>query len=149
MAERIIKDNDTIMESIRELVSEGKTVEISVKGCSMNPFIVEGRDQVILGPWSDCQIRKGAVVLVRDSRSIWLMHRIIARVENTIVLQGDGNVGTKERASTDEIIALMHAVRRKGKIYSHKSICWKAYSFFWKLLNPVRGYALAIWRRLL
>ena len=48
------------------MISEGKTVTITVKGNSMNPFIVHMRDQMTLGPWKDEDIRKGTVALVKD-----------------------------------------------------------------------------------
>ena len=58
MTKTIVKDKTTMMEEIRTLISEGKTVSLTVKGNSMNPFIVHLRDQIILGPWKDEDIKK-------------------------------------------------------------------------------------------
>ena len=74
-----IKDKATIMEEVRKLISEGVTVELKAKGYSMNPFIMHMRDELFLGPWEDNEIRKGAVVLVKDRRGFYLVHRIIER----------------------------------------------------------------------
>lgn len=137
-----------MMEEIRRLVSEGKTVSITAKGYSMNPFIVHMRDQIVLGPWTSEQIRKGAVVLVKDVRGCYLIHRIIKRQGGQLTLMGDGNIGSIETAKVQDIIALMHGVTKKGRTYSVKSLRWRLYSWFWKLLTPVRRYPLALWRRL-
>ena len=144
----IIKEQSLMMTEIQKLISEGKTVSICAKGYSMNPFIIHMRDQIVLGPWTDEDIKKGAVVLVKDIRGIYVIHRIIARDGNKITLLGDGNIGITETAHIKDIIALMHAVTKKRRTYSVKSLRWRLYSWFWKLLTPVRRYPLALWRRL-
>ena len=137
-----------MMQEISRLISEGKTISISAKGYSMNPFIVHMKDQITLGSWTDDQIKKGAVVLVRDVRGCYIIHRIIKREGNVLTLMGDGNIGIIETARVEDIIALMHAVIKKGRTYSVNSLSWRLYSWFWKLLTPVRRYPLAVWRRL-
>ena len=137
-----------MMQEISRLISEGKTISISAKGYSMNPFIVHMKDQITLGSWTDDQIKKGAVVLVRDVRGCYIIHRIIKREGNVLTLMGDGNIGIIETAYVEDIIALMHAVIKKGRTYSVKSLRWRLYSWLWKLLTPVRRYPLAVWRRL-
>ena len=144
----IIKDQTLMMTEISKLISEGKTVSIIGKGYSMNPFIMHMRDQLILGPWKDEDIRKGAVVLVKDTRGCYVVHRIIKREGDRITLMGDGNIGITETAYIKDVIALMHGCTKKGRTYSVKSLRWRLYSWFWKILTPVRRYPLALWRRL-
>lgn len=137
-----------MMEEIRNLISEGRTVSLTVKGNSMNPFMVSMRDQMTLGPWKDQDIRRGCVALVRDSKGNYLIHRIIERNDNTITLLGDGNVGFTETATLDNIIGIMYSITRKGHEYTADSAVWRFYSWFWMLLTPVRRWPLRIWRRL-
>ena len=137
-----------MMEEIRTLISEGKSVTLTVKGNSMNPFIVHMRDRMTLGPWKDEDIRKGTVALVRDIRGNYLIHRIIRKDENTVTLLGDGNVGFTETATIDNIIGIMHSVERKNKIWTSNSMIWRLYSWVWMTLTPLRRYPLAIWRKL-
>lgn len=144
----IIKDQNIMMKEIRQLISEGKSVSICAKGYSMNPFIMHMRDQITLGPWKDEDIRKGAVVLVKDIRGFYIVHRIIKREGDKLTLMGDGNIGIKETAHTDAIIGLMTGGVKKGRTFSVKSLRWRLYSWFWKMLTPVRRYPLALWRRL-
>ena len=148
MAKTIIKDNAIMMEEIRVLISEGKTVTITVKGNSMNPFMVHLRDQMTLGPWKEEDIKKGTVALVRDIHGNHLIHRIIKVYPNHVVLLGDGNLIQTETATKDNIIGIMYAITRKGRTYTHKSLTWRAYSALWDLLTPVRRWPLYFWRRL-
>ena len=148
MAKRIIKDNGVMMEEIRQLVSEGKTVTITVKGNSMNPFMVHLRDQITLGPWKDADIKAGTVALVKDTRGKYLIHRIIRRNKSTITLLGDGNIAQTETATTDNINAIMHSITRKGHTWSSDSLVWRIYSAIWKLISPARRYPLGLWRKL-
>ena len=137
-----------MMEEIRKLISEGRTVSLTVKGNSMNPFLVSLRDQMTLGPWKDEDIRKGCVALVKDIRGNYLIHRIISRDGNTVTLIGDGNVGLYEKAITDEIIGIMYSITRKGKVWKADDRMWKLYSWFWMLILPVRRWPLGLWRRI-
>ena len=144
----IVKDQATIMAEIVKLISEGHTVTITAKGYSMNPFIVHMKDEITLGPWEDHMIRKGAVVLVKDNRGMFVLHRIISRKGDQIRLMGDGNIGITEDASTKNIIGLMTAVTKKRRTYKTESLTWRLYSWFWQLITPIKRYPLALWRKL-
>ena len=137
-----------MMEEIRTLISEGKSVTLTVKGNSMNPFIVHMRDRMTLGPWKDEDIRKGTVALVKDIRGNYLIHRIIKKDGHTVTLLGDGNVGFTETATTDNIIGIMHSIERKNRTWTSESMIWRIYSWVWMALTPLRRYPLAIWRKL-
>lgn len=144
----VIKEQNIIMAEIEKLISEGKTVTITAKGYSMNPFIVHMEDQITIGPWSDEEIRKGVVVLVKDCRGNYILHRIIRRKDNNIVLMGDGNIGIHEAACIENIIGVMRSVIKKRRSYHVNGMAWRLYSCIWRLLRPVRRYPLALWRRL-
>ena len=137
-----------MMEQIRTLISEGKTVSLTVKGNSMNPFMVHLRDQITLGPWKDVDIKPGTVALVRDVRGNYLIHRIIHRDTNTVTLLGDGNIGMTETATFDNIIGIMYSITRKGRTWATKGVGWRTYTCLWKVLTPLRRYPLGLWRKL-
>ena len=136
------------MEEIRQLISQGKTVNITVKGNSMNPFMVHLRDQMTLGPWKEEDLKKGTVALVKDTYGNHLIHRIIRVEKGTVTLLGDGNVFQTETATKDNVIGIMYSITRKGRTYTPKSSIWRIYSALWMLLTPVRRYPLGIWRRI-
>ncbi|MBQ2918674.1 MAG: S24/S26 family peptidase [Bacteroidales bacterium] len=144
----IIKDTAIIMEEVRKLISEGLTVELTAKGYSMNPFIMHMRDQVVLGPFSDTDIRKGVTVLVKDIKGNYILHRIIRRDGDRITLMGDGNINLTETANVDEIIGVLYSIKRKGRTYSTEGFIWRLYSSIWSALTPLRRWPLGLWRRL-
>ena len=144
----IVINKALMMEEIRTLISEGRTVSLTVKGNSMNPFLVNMRDQMTLGPWKDEDIRKGCVALVKDIKGNYLIHRIIRRDKETVTLIGDGNVGLYETAQMNNIIGIMYSITRKGKVWKADDRIWKLYSWFWMLLLPLRRWPLGLWRRL-
>lgn len=141
-------DKAQMMQEIAQLISEGKTVSITAKGYSMNPFVRHLQDILTIGPFEDSDIRKGTAALVRTTKGEYVFHRIIERKGDQLILEGDGNIGIKENATTDGVIGIMHSITRGSRIYSSKSLCWKLYSWIWMALRPVRLYPLALWRKL-
>ena len=148
MSKTITIEKSIMMEEIRKLISEGKTVTLTVKGNSMNPFMVHLRDQLTLGPWKKEDLRVGTVALVCDIYGNYLIHRIIKVDKDTVTLLGDGNIIQTETAAKNNIIGIMHAIHRKGRTYTPKSMTWRIYSKIWALLTPVRRYPLGLWRKL-
>ena len=144
----MVIEKAVMMEEIRGMVSEGMSVTITVKGNSMNPFIVDGRDQITLGPFEESELRRGCVALVRDVRGEYLVHRIIGREGDTIILLGDGNLRATEKALVSEVIAVVRSIERKGRNISTESFVWRAYSWVWMALKPVRRWPLGLWRRI-
>ena len=140
-------DKKTMMEEIRTLISEGRTVELTAKGYSMNPFIMHLRDQIVLGPWKDEEIRKGTLVLAKTDKG-YVIHRVIRREGNLVTLMGDGNIGLTEQAEIKGIIARVYSIKRKGRTYGTDGLIWRLYSWFWMLITPVKRYPLALWRKL-
>ncbi|MBQ8499587.1 MAG: hypothetical protein IJV84_07380 [Bacteroidales bacterium] len=144
----IIKDKAMMMEEVRTLISEGHTVSFTVKGNSMNPFMVHLRDKITLGPWKEADLKEGVVVLVRDTRGNHLIHRIISKGDATVTLLGDGNIAQTETATLDDVIGIMYSFERKGRIWKPSDFGWRAYSLIWKFLTPVRRWPLGLWRKL-
>ena len=148
MSKTLIIDKAVMMEEIRTLINEGKTVNITVKGNSMNPFMVHLRDQMTLGPWKEEDLKKGTVALVKDNRGTYLIHRIVERNDDIVRLVGDGNTGLVETATLENIIGIVHSITRKGRTYSSEGMIWKVYSWLWMMLMPVRRWPLGLWRKL-
>lgn len=144
----MVIEKAAMMEEIRSMVSEGMSVTITVKGNSMNPFIVDRRDQITLGPFEESELRRGCVALVRDVRGEYLVHRIIGREGDMVILLGDGNLRLTEKAHVSEVIAVVRSIERKGRSISTESFVWRMYSWVWMALQPVRRWPLGLWRKL-
>ena len=139
-------DNEIIEEACR-LVREGVNVTLPVKGRSMLPFIIGGKESVILH--RPGLIDVGDVVLAWVDGCRYVVHRIIRIDGDRITLMGDGNVkGTEHCLLKDVKARVTHVVsadNKKHDLYSR----WRVRAAkLWYWLRPIRRYLLAIYRRL-
>ena len=111
-------DNDIIEEACR-LVREGVNVTLPVKGLSMQPFIIGGKESVILH--RPGLIDVGDVVLAWVDGNRYVVHRIIKL---------DYVVDAKDKT---------HYLYNRWRMLGAK---------VWYWLRPIRRYLLAIYRRL-
>ena len=137
-------DNEIIEEAIR-LVREGVNVTLPVKGQSMLPFIIGGKESVILH--RPGLIDVGDVVLAWVDGNRYVVHRIIKLDYDRVTLMGDGNLTTEHCALGDIKARVTHVVsadNKKRDLYSR----WRVRAAkLWYWLRPVRRYLLAIYRR--
>ena len=141
-----MNDNDVIEEAVR-LVQEGVTVTFPVTGQSMLPFIIGGKESVILH--APGLIDVGDVVLAWVDGNRYVVHRIIKLDYDRVTLMGDGNVkGTEHCLLKDVKARVTHVVsadNKKHDLYSR----WRVRAAkLWYWLRPIRRYLLAIYRRL-
>jgi hypothetical protein len=140
-----ITDNDIIHDAI-SLVNEGRPVTFPVKGYSMLPFIIGGRDSVDLVKPGTPKV--GDVVLAWVEQSRYVIHRIIRIDGDRVTLMGDGNVRGVEHCLVSDVAALALNVVTPGKKHRHLYSKWmlRGCRLWWRLL-PVRRWLLAIYRR--
>ena len=141
-----MNDNGVIEEAVR-LVQKGVTVTFPVTGQSMLPFIIGGKESVILH--RPGLIDVGDVVLAWVDGNRYVVHRIIKLDYDRVTLMGDGNVrGTEHCLLKDVKARVTHVVsadNKKRDLYS----MWRVRAAkLWYWLRPIRRYLLAIYRRL-
>ena len=137
-------DNRNIEEAIRQ-AREGVRVTFPVKGQSMLPFIIGGKESVILRRPGVIDV--GDVVLAWVDGNRYVIHRIIRIDGDRITLMGDGNVGVTEHCLLGDIKArVTHVVDDNKERDLHNR--WRMLAArMWYWLRPVRRYLLAIYRR--
>ena len=126
-----------------QLLAEGRSVRLRVRGGSMRPFLRDGLDEVMLRPASPEQLRVGLIALARlspDGR--YVLHRIDRIEGETVCLQGDGNVGSGERCPASDVLATAELRIRRGRETS--LICGQALrrARLWRRLRPFRRLLL-------
>ena len=141
-----MNDNGVIEEAVR-LVQKGVTVTFPVTGQSMLPFIIGGKESVILH--APGLIDVGDVVLAWVDGNRYVVHRIIKLDYDRVTLMGDGNVAVTEHCRLNDIKArvthVVSADNKKRDLYSR----WRVRAAkLWYWLRPIRRYLLAIYRRL-
>lgn len=140
-------DEIIIHEAIR-LVDEGVSVTFPVKGYSMLPFIIGGRESVILQ--KPLTVRLGDVVLAWVDDCRYVVHRVIGIEGERVILMGDGNIVGVEHCLLSDVKALAtHVVDAKGRKHDLYAPWRQKASRLWWQMRPVRRYILAIYRRLL
>ena len=137
-------DNDIIEEACR-LVREGVNVTLPVKGLSMQPFIIGGKESVILH--RPGLIDVGDVVLAWVDGCRYVVHRIIRIDGDHITLMGDGNLTTEHCALGDIKACVTHVVDAKDKTHYLYNRWRMLGAKVWYWLRPIRRYLLAIYRR--
>jgi hypothetical protein len=140
---------DIATADIIELLEEGSTFKIVVRGYSMLPLLGFGRDTIILRRVDPSEDISGRIAMFRNDNGRIVVHRIIGINSGIVSLRGDGNLYQVEQCKREEIIAVLESViRENGKFVSCTSRRWHRKERVW-LSTPLwmRRYALAILRR--
>lgn len=142
----VISDIRIIEEAVK-LVDDGVIVTLPVNGTSMLPFIIGGRESVILQ--KPRQPKIGDVVLAWVEGCRYVVHRIIRVDGENVTLMGDGNLAGTEHCTTGDLKAIAtHVVSRDGKRHDLYCPCRQRASRLWWHLRPIRRYLLVIYRLL-
>ena len=141
-----MKDNEIIEEAVR-LAREGVNVTLPVNGNSMLPFIIGGKESVILHSQGGI-VYVGDVVLAWVDGNRYVVHRIIKLDYDRVTLMGDGNVAVTEHCRLNDIKArVTHVVSADNKERDLHNR-WRMHAAkLWYWLRPVRRVLLAIYRR--
>lgn len=134
--------NEVLLPQVVQMLAEGHTVTLPLRGRSMRPFLEDGRDKALLVAVKEPP-RVGDAVLAEISKGHYVLHRIVKIEGERVTLRGDGNLGT-ESCRIEDIRALATAFFRKGRneADSVKGWKWRIYSWWWTRLLPVRRYLL-------
>ena len=135
--------DEVIIKEAARLVADGVSVTFPVKGRSMLPFIIGGRESVILQQPDDLKV--GHVILAQVGPNRYVVHRII-RIgqDGQITLMGDGNIRGTESCTPDHVMArATHVVSSKGKRRPLESRWAMFKARVWYHIRPLRRYILA------
>lgn len=134
--------NEVLLPQVVQMLAEGHTVTLPLRGRSMRPFLEDGRDKALLVAVKEPP-RVGDAVLAEISKGHYVLHRIVKIDGEDVTLRGDGNLGT-ESCRIEDIRALATAFYRKGRNEpdSVKGWKWRIYSWLWMKLLPIRRFLL-------
>ena len=141
----MITDAVILDEAVR-LVSDGVSVTLPVNGRSMLPFIIGGKESVILQKPEAVEVGDVVLAWVEDCR--WVVHRIIGINGDRVVLMGDGNIVGVEHCTVSDVKArVTHVVDVKGKQHDLYNRWRTLGAKVWWRLRPIRRYLLFIYRK--
>lgn len=139
--------NAQLLPEVINLIEEGHSVTLQLRGFSMRPFLEDKRDKALLTKATN--IKVGDPVLAEITPKHYVLHRIIKIDGTDVTLRGDGNLGT-EHCKLEDIKASVIGFYRKGRNILDRTDekKWKLYSKIWMCLYPIRRYLLAAYRRI-
>ena len=142
-------DNKIFFAEVENLLAEGESVTVRVRGCSMMPHLRDGKHSVVVRRWRAEDIKLGAVMFF-EYRGQWIMHRLRRLEGDRRIFAGDGNYKLEEVVGRDALRGVVtDIILPSGKKLSCESFLWRFKSGVWLMLPAiVRRYMLAIIRRL-
>ena len=136
--------NDTFFSCVEAELAEGRPVRFRLKGNSMFPLLRNGKDSVILEKCNLDTLKPMDVVLFRYKGN-HVLHRILRRENNQLLIQGDGSFVAKEQCTVDDVVGkVVQVCRPSGKVLSVNSWQWRLPSRLWRLSNPLRVFLLRL-----
>ena len=136
--------NAVLLPQVIDLLNEGHTVTLPLRGFSMRPFLEDQRDKALL--IKPTQTNIGDVVLAEIEPHHYVLHRVVGIDGDQVTLRGDGNLAT-EHCELKDVKAFALGFYRKGRsrLETTDSLKWRVYSWLWCRLLPYRSRLLMLW----
>ncbi len=139
--------NDVFFAYVEEMIGEGKSVQLPLRGVSMQPTLYDGRHTIVLRPVdTEKDLFIGCIALF-VFRGRHVVHRLRKIEGDILTFKGDNLPTSKEIVRRGDIKAIVsHSISKEGKTIDCLNKRYKMYSRF--CLIPI----LKVWhlsRRLL
>lgn len=131
-------DTKEIMPVYRELIKNGKEVSLPITGHSMEPFLKEGRDRVILTDCKGAFLKRGDIALFMREDGKYIMHRVVKKEGGNYFFAGDEQTFIEGPIKHSCVVALVKEAYRKGKRITCKNFTWWFFKHIWLLILPMR-----------
>lgn len=128
---------EELMEQLLGLLDEAESVPLVISGNSMLPFLVHGRDTVYLSKVT-APLKRGDMILYRRDSGAYILHRICGMEGDTCCLVGDAQPVIERGIRREQVLAIVTAVRRKGKLLQKGSFWWDFFEKVWLRVIPFR-----------
>lgn len=138
-----MREVDTVqyISMLREIVNEGKDVNLIISGSSMAPFLVHHRDTIIFG-LPQRPLRRGDMVFYQRDDGHFVMHRIFKVHDNLYDIVGDAQTEIEHDVRRDQIFAIVKKVQRKGRWIEPGDFWWEFFEKVWIRMIPLRRLTL-------
>ena len=137
-------DPQVLMPALLALLEETEMVPLVISGSSMTPFLVHGRDTVYLSK-TTAPLKRGDMILYRRDSGAYILHRIFRAEGDTYTLVGDAQTLLEPGIRADQVLAVVTAVRRKGKLLKQGSFWWNFFGKVWIRMVPLRPAVRAVY----
>ena len=146
-ADRLLLPNASLLGEVENMLADGRSVMLKATGNSMLPFIVGGRDSVLVRRPSEMRpLQVGQIALAHLPDSRYVLHRIVHIDGTEIVLMGDGNLRETESCRLSGIVGVVTKIVRNGRYVDSDARLERRKAEVWGRLLPVRRYLLYLYR---
>lgn len=145
MVEKKVYANELFFPEVAKILNEGSKVTVRVQGTSMLPFIHGNADCILLEKvnevgWGD--------ILLCKIKDHYVVHRLIGRKGNHLLLMGDGNCYGKETCMLDDVAGkVLLIIRPDGTKVDCNSQSERRKALLWHKLVFIRRYLLWIYKK--
>lgn len=144
---RTIKSAD-LFPFISEIIEQGQSTRIAVKGSSMYPFLRDSVDSVELAKGCFDSLIKGDIVLIQRTDGTYVMHRVLRKAKDFFYMVGDAQQWVEGPIFSNQLVAVVQGVWRKDKRIDCNNLSWRFLSWWWLLLRPYRYIILRVYRKI-
>lgn len=127
---------------IEEVITSGRTVELTVRGNSMFPMLRHDVSVVRLAKSE--KLRRGDIPLYKRSNGAYVLHRIVAVGDETFDCCGDNQWRIEKGIGKESVIAVVTDFKRTKKWHSCESLAYRTYVCVWIALRPIRHIFSAV-----
>lgn len=132
---------EELLPVIRACLENGESIRFNPGGVSMLPMLHPGRDAVVLSPLPE-RLKKYDLPLYRRSNGQFVLHRIVG-VGETYTCMGDNQFDAEPGVTRQQLIGLVTAFTRNGRIHTVTEPGYRLYCRFWHYSRGFRRF----WRR--
>ena len=97
-------------------------------GNSMEPFIKEGRDMLVIGR-HEGRLKKYDVPLYKRQSGQYVLHRVHRVLRDGYVICGDNRISPERTVTDDQVIGVLKKIIRGGKEMSLSGFKYRLYCF--------------------
>ena len=133
-----------LKQDVEQLLRDGHTVEVPPQGTSMYPFLIEGRDRVVIAPWEGTA-RWGDVVLFRRVDGPLVLHRVVKVRPEGLSFVGDNQREVEGPLPPAQMRGILVGYVRSGKRHTTAFLPYRVLTSLWLLALPLRP---AVWKGL-
>lgn len=126
------------MAAIKPLLDDGLTLKISPSGLSMYPFLVGGRDVVLLRSAETKKLRRGDITLYSREDGLHVLHRIHHIKNNEYYMLGDAQTGIEGPIARKNIHAVAAAVVWRNTQIGCNDFILRLLTQTWLTIRPLR-----------
>ena len=144
---RIVFQNH-FFEEIAQLLEEGNPVRVRIDGESMHPFIVGGKDEVLLIPYDKKTPIELWSCIFYKWKGHYMIHRFVGLQDGQYCMMGDGNLVQIERIEESDILGILQTIyHADGSTQYCLGKKWLCQGRYWFKFRKLRRFLLPIYRK--